>query len=206
MDAIQAGRPIDQIEDNTTGKSQLALILVDVINPLDFPESEAFLQQALPAARNMAAVKRRATEAGVPVVYANDNFGKWRSDLSEVVQLCLEPGSKGKEICELLRPSDSDYFVLKPRHSAFYSTPLELLLGCIGARTLVICGFAANICVLFTAHDAYMRGFSLVIPNDCVASNTCEESSHTLKQMAAILKADTRSSFQLRFSRDRETC
>jgi nicotinamidase-related amidase len=163
---------------------------VDVINPLDFPEADAFLRHALPAAKKIVALKRRAAHAGVPVIYANDNFGRWRSDLMAVVERCLKPGCKGGPLCEALRPGEKDYFVLKPKHSAFYSTTLDVLLRALKTRSLVVCGFAANICVLFTANDAYMRDFRLVVPSDCVASNTADENEAALAQMAKVLKAD----------------
>lgn len=178
----------------------VALLLVDVINPCDFPEADEFLRHALPAARKIAALKQRAIEAGVPIIYANDNFGRWRSNLEAVVERCLEPDCKGKLLCETLRPGEKDYFVLKPKHSAFYSTTLDVLLRALGTRSLVICGFAANICVLFTANDAYMRDFHLSVPSDCVASNTVEETGAVLTVMAKILKANIGASEQIDFS------
>jgi nicotinamidase-related amidase len=170
----------------------VALLLVDVINPLDFPEADLFLSHALPAAARTAALKRRAVAAGVPVIYANDNFGRWRSDFKSVVERCLEPGCKGRPLCEMLLPGSDDYFVLKPKHSAFFSTTLDTLLRYLGTREVVLAGFAANICVLFTANDAYMRDLRLAVPADCVASNTREENDSALEQMRGILKADIR--------------
>lgn len=158
-----------------------------------------FLRHAMPAAGKIAALKHRANEAGVPVIYANDNFGRWRSDLAAVVNRCLEPGCKGRPLCETLRPDETDYFVLKPKHSAFYSTTLDVLLRALKTRSLVICGFAANICVLFTANDAYMRDFRLLVPADCVASNTAEENREVLAQMRKVLKADVGPSAEVDF-------
>jgi nicotinamidase-related amidase len=175
-------------------KSPLALLLVDVINPLDFPEADQLLRHALPAAGRIAALKRRMQEADVSVIYANDNFGRWRSDFNAVVERCLEPGCKGRPLCELLRPGPEDYFVLKPKHSAFFSTTLDTLLRYLGTRAVVLSGFAADICVLFTANDAYMRDLRLLVPSDCVASNTAEVNAAALEQMRRVLKADTRPS------------
>ena len=179
------------LHGNAPDSHPVALLLVDVINPCDFPQAGDFLRNALPAAKKIGALKQRAIEAGVPVIYANDNFGRRRSDLAAVVQRCLEPGCKGRPLCETLRPDEKDYFVLKPKHSAFYSTTLDVLLRALKTRSLVVCGFAANICVLFTANDAYMRDFHLVVPADCVASNTSQENEAALAQIAQILKADT---------------
>ncbi|HEU4435600.1 MAG TPA: isochorismatase family protein, partial [Pyrinomonadaceae bacterium] len=103
-------------------KSNAALLLIDVINDFDFPEAEQLLEHALPAAKNIAALKRRANGAGIPAVYVNDNFGRWRSDFKKTVAHCRE--SRGKSVVELLLPEDDDYFVLKPKNSGFYSTTL----------------------------------------------------------------------------------
>ncbi len=180
-------------------KSSVALLLIDVINDLDFPEGDQLLRFALPMARQIAALKRRARQEGIPAIYVNDNFGRWRSDFKAQVEHCLRDGVRGKPVVELLRPDEDDYFVLKPKHSGFFSTTLDTLLEYLGARAVVLAGMAANICVLFTANDAYMRDLHLAVPSDCVASNTEEENRYALDQMRKVLKADTRPSTELVF-------
>ncbi len=180
-------------------KCAVALLLIDVINDLDFPEGDQLLRHALPMARRIADLKRRAKAEGVPVLYVNDNFGRWRSNFSAQVEHCLEDGVRGRPVAELLRPDEDDYFVLKPKHSGFFSTTLDTLLEYLGARAVVLTGMAANICVLFTANDAYMRDLHLAVPCDCVASNTEDENRYALDQMAKVLKADTRPSTELSF-------
>ncbi len=91
---------------------------------------------------------------------------------------CLNDGVRGQPITELLRPGQRDYFVLKPKHSGFFSTTLNILLDHLNVQKVVITGMAANICVLFTANDAYMRDFKLFVPSDCVASNTKQGNDH----------------------------
>src|SRR5687768_596968 len=112
----------------------VALLLIDVINPMDFPEAEQLLEFAVPAARKIAALKKKARKADVPVVYVNDNFGKWRSDFRQVVEASGSSGCPGEEIVALLRPDEEDYFVLKPKHSGFFSTALQTLLTKLGAK------------------------------------------------------------------------
>jgi nicotinamidase-related amidase len=175
----------------------VALLLIDVINDLDFPEGDELQRHALPMAERIAALKKRAKQEGVPVIYVNDNFGRWRSDFNAQVEHCLHDKVRGKPIVDLLRPERDDYFVLKPKHSGFFSTTLDTLLEYLGTRTVVLAGLAANICVLFTANDAYMRDLHLVVPSDCVASNTEEENRYALDQMRKVLKADTRPSTEL---------
>jgi nicotinamidase-related amidase len=171
-------------------KSPVALLLIDVINDFDFPEAQQLLEHATPMAERLAALKRRAAGAGVPVIYVNDNFGRWRSDFRAQVEHCLRAENPGRDIVAQLRPDEHDYFVLKPKHSGFYSTTLDVLLEYLGVETLVLTGVAGNICVLYTANDAYMRDFKLVVPRDCVASNTGELNEQALEQMRVGLKAD----------------
>lgn len=190
-------RKNEDLHGSAPDKSETALLLIDVINDLDFPEGE----QMLPAAREMSqkllALKQRARKAGVPVIYVNDNFGKWKSDFRRTVDHCVRGDSRGREIVETLRPDDDDYFVLKPKHSGFFSTTLETLLNYVGARRLILTGIAGNFCVLFTANDAYMRDFELLIPEDCCVSNTPRENEEALELMRKFLKADTRPSGEI---------
>jgi nicotinamidase-related amidase len=180
--------------------SSVALILIDVINDFDFPEADQLLAHARPMAQNIARLKQRAKEHKIPVIYANDNFGRWQSDFRAQVDYCLRGSSRGNAIVDLLRPETDDYFVLKPKHSGFFSTTLDLLLKNLGVKVLILTGVATNICVLFTANDAYMRDYQLVVPYDCVAANTEEDHHQGLNQMAKVLKADIRSSSVLNWN------
>jgi len=188
------------LHGNAPDKSAVALLFIDVINDLEFPEGDQLLQYALPMARQIAALKRQAQQSNIPVIYVNDNFGRWRSDFNAQVEHCLSDGVRGQPIAELLRPDKDDYFVLKPKHSGFFSTTLDTLLNYLGTKTVVLTGMAANICVLFTANDAYVRDFNLVVPADCVASNTEDENRYALQQMRTVLKADTRPAAELSLS------
>src|ERR687886_1252380 len=180
-------------------KAEVALLLIDVINDLEFSSGKDLLQHALPMAERLAELKRRAKGAGVPAIYVNDNFGKWQSDFKQVLEHCLKNDVRGRPLAEMLRPDEDDYFVLKPKHSGFFSTTLDILLDYLEARTLVLTGLTGDICVLFTAHDAYMRDFNLVIPSDCVASNDPRENEYTLRKMAGLMDADTRPSAEIDF-------
>ena len=187
------------LHGNAPDQSPTVLLLIDVINDLDFPGSEDLAAQAVPMARRLRALKRRARRAGIPAIYINDNFGKWRSDFRTLVAHCVRDNVPGRPVARLLKPNRDDYFVLKPKHSAFYLTTLDLLLDSLKARTVILTGIAGNNCVLFSANDAYMRDLKLVIPSDCIVSNTAEENEYALKQMRTVLKADVRPSTELRF-------
>ena len=169
--------------------SETILLLVDVINDFAFPEGKQLLRYALPAARKLARFKDALAQRGIPAVYVNDNFGRWRSDFREQVEHCLGRHSQGSEFTRLLIPSEDDYFVLKPKHSGFYSTSLDILLSHVGAKKLIIAGLAADICVLFTANDAYMRGYEVIIPSDCIAAETTAACAGAIRQMKRFCHA-----------------
>jgi nicotinamidase-related amidase len=171
--------------------SPVALLLIDFINDFEFKGAEKIFPRALAAARTTATLKARARKAGIPTIYTNDNFGKWRSDFRSMLEHCLKDDVRGKAIAELLKPDEEDYFVLKPKHSGFHSTTLDVLLAHLGAKTLILTGVAGNFCVLFTAHDAYMRDFKLLVPRDCVASESAADDRYALEHMAKVVKADT---------------
>jgi nicotinamidase-related amidase len=194
----------EDLHGSAPDKCVTALLLIDVINDLEFPEADQLLKFARPMARNLLRLKRRAQKAGVPVIYANDNFGRWQSDFRRTVEHCIRDRAKGREIAQLLRPDESDYFVLKPKHSGFFSTTLETLLRYLGTETLIITGIAGNFCVLFTANDAYMRDFKLFVPSDCTVSNTKKENDAALGLIRKFLKADTRTSSRIKFPRTRK--
>jgi nicotinamidase-related amidase len=185
------------LHGNAPDKSPVALVMIDVINALDFDHGPQLLEQALPMAHNIAALKQRAKRAGIPAVYSNDNFGRWQSDLNQVLDHVLHDAVPGKPLAEILHPEDDDYFVLKPKHSGFYSTQLSILLDYLGVNTVIIAGIQTHICVLFTANDAYMRDYKLIVPADCVASTDPRDTEHALELMQVVLKAEVTPSTEL---------
>jgi nicotinamidase-related amidase len=193
----------EDLHGSAPDKCTTAFVLIDVINPLEFPESRQ-LSRFVPAmARKISRLKQRAHAAGVPVIYVNDNFGRWRSDFRHQVEYCLRKDSRGAELVMALRPAENDYFVLKPKHSGFFATTLETLLRYLGARRLILTGIAGNLCVLFTAHDAFMRDYEIIVPPDCVISNTLKENRQALQLMRKFLKADLRPSTRIALPRAR---
>jgi nicotinamidase-related amidase len=181
-------------------KSDTALLLIDVVNDLEFDGGEKLLRHAIPMATSLARLKRRAKAAGIPAIYANDNFGKWRSDFTKLVQYCLENDVRGTPIVAQLAPEEDDYFILKPKHSAFFQTNMDILLSYLGVRTVVLTGIAGDICVLFSANDAYMRDLHLVVPPDCVASEDAAQNVQVLELMQRVLKADIKPSGEIDFT------
>ena len=185
------------LHGNVPDRFPVALLIIDMINDLEFPDGERFLKPSLKAAKRIAALKKRAQALQIPVIYVNDNFGRWRSDFTEVVEHCLTHGVRGQPLAELLQPESDDYFVLKPKHSAFFATTLDTLLKYLQVEHLILTGISADICILFSAKDAYMRDLGLSIPADCVASDYTAHTKMALTYMERVLGADTTPSEKL---------
>lgn len=190
----------DDLHGNVPDHSPVALVLIDVVNDFDFETGQALLENALPIAERLAELKKRCAEAGIPAIYANDNFGRWRSDKDALLKHCLSERAAGHDFVRRLLPGEEDYFVLKPKHSAFYSTTLDLLLLYLNVRTVIMTGLTGDICVLFSANDAYLRDYHLIVPSDCIASADEGENRHALAHMQRVLGADITPSTELDLS------
>lgn len=179
----------NNLDGSAPDSHPVALLLIDVINDFEFPDGQKLLASALPIAPRIRKLKARAREAGIPVIYANDNFGRWQSSFDQLFQHCLEPEIRGRSFVQQLAPDPQDYFVLKPKHSAFYQTPLDVLLKHLGTKRLILTGLCTNSCVLFTGQDAYMRDLELYVPSDCVSALTASDQQYALHQMQTVMKA-----------------
>jgi len=185
------------LDGNVPDSSPVALLLIDVINDLEFADNQSLVKQSVRLADRIAALKKRARAAGISVIYVNDNFGKWQSDFQKQVSHCLRDRVCGQALVERLKPEANDYFVLKPKHSGFFSTTLDTVLRYLNAHTLILTGIAGDRCVLFTANDAFLRDFRVIVPSDCVISNHPRQNQQALKLMERVLEADIRPSSKL---------
>jgi nicotinamidase-related amidase len=180
------------LHGNVPDRSRAALLLVDVINDLDFPGNEEVVKLSKTLAKNILALKKRCAHAGIPAIYVADNRGRWQSDSTNVVKVAIRPGKPGRELTRILKPGPRDYIVLKPRHSAFYATPLQTILDYLGAKTLIIAGLATESCVMLAAGEAFVLDFRLIVPCDCVAGLNASMHSNALRLMEKNLHADIR--------------
>lgn len=122
MEGLAAIRPASLPE------SKEVLLLVDVIDPLNFPFAVKLLPGALNAAHAIAKLKQRLARRSVACIYANDNYGTWHSDFRDILFACQVRRASRGEIANLLTPVPEDLVILKPQHSAFRATPLQHLL------------------------------------------------------------------------------
>lgn len=172
--------------------SPTVMVLVDFINPMRFPGANTLVRNALEAARATARLKQRLSRQGVAAIYANDNYGIWRSDFKDLVKACQAlPGARG-EMAALLAPAEDDLTILKPLHSAFHATPLAYLLQQMKTERLVIVGLATDMCVHLTAMDAYMHGLKVWVPANCTAAESEHQKASALEQIARVFKGSIR--------------
>ena len=194
-------RASTDLHGNAPDSSPVALLIIDAINDLEFDGAARMLTRAVRMAKCIARLKAKASALRIPAIYVNDNFGRWRSDFHRIVAHCLEDGVRGRPVVEQLVPDETDYFVLKPKHSGFYNTTLELLLDYLRTETVILTGMATDVCVLFTAADAYMRDFRVIVASDCVTALTPAAHRSALAQMRSVLKAQMVASASLDLAR-----
>jgi len=195
-------RPRNALADHHAAGA-CALLIVDMISDWKFPDADRLLRQAAGVAPRIAAFRARCRRAGVAVIFANDNRGEWRSDFRQVVEHSLAAGGPGAHITEQLLPGEDDYFVLKPKHSAFFGTPLDLLLQHLQADRLFVCGVASDQCVVATAMAARMRDYDVLVPRDCVAAPTATRNRCAIAHFETALALRTTPSARVRLPQGR---
>ncbi|MBV7509610.1 cysteine hydrolase [Bacillus sp. sid0103] len=164
-----------------------ALIIIDRINNFNFSHGPILTKKAYRIAGPIKNLKNQFNKNHLPVFFINDHYRLWQADLQKIIDLCRNEYSQ--PIFDQLLPGKKDLFLIKPKHSAFFGTVLNTLLHQLKVNTLILTGIAGNICVLFTANDAYMREYELFVPNDCIASADDGDNQYALTMMANVLKA-----------------
>lgn len=165
-----------------------AVVFVDLINTFDFPGSEKLLENTKQILPNIIKLKQFAKNNDIPVIYVNDHYGLWQADFDKIIDYCTNENSK--EIIDKIKPNSNDYFLIKPQHSAFFQTPLQSLLTELDKDHLILAGVAGDICILFTAKDAYMHQMDLTIPSNCMVSEEKENNDYALYLMKSVMKAN----------------
>ncbi|SET74589.1 Nicotinamidase-related amidase [Oceanobacillus limi] len=164
-----------------------ALLFIDIINDFQFDGGDKLVKHTEQILPNLIRLKKFASENHLPIIYVNDHYGLWNANPSKIINHCWN--DKSKKIIDELKPAERDYFFIKPQHSAFFQTPLKSLLNDLEKTHLIIAGIAGDICVLFSAKDAYMYKFSMHIPKNCMASEEKEGNDYALYLMHSVMKA-----------------
>src|SRR3954469_19717972 len=179
--------------------SRSALIVVDMLNSYEHADAEQLVrsvERVLPTIRGLI---QRAAREDVLTIYVNDNFGTWRSNREELVRTAVE-GEFG-HLVEPIAPKEETLFVVKARHSIFYQTPLEYLLGQEDVDRVVLVGQVTEQCILYSALDAYIRHFDVAVPRDAVASIHPHLAEAALELMERNMRAEIGAASEVRFSR-----
>lgn len=155
-----------------------ALLIIDMFNDFDFVGGDDLLRHTEPIVEPILQLKRHFKDNDLPVIYCNDNFGQWKDSTEDIVRHV--ESSNGRDIAKRIAPEDKEYFIIKPRHSAFYGTQLDILLRQLDVDKIVMTGVASDICILFSANDGYMREYELHVPQDCVAAETDKRNESAL--------------------------
>lgn len=164
------------------------VIFVDLINDFNFPGGDKLLRNTKAILPHLEKLKKDAKKNNIPIIYVNDHYGLWQADFHKIIRQCTNQFSK--DIINTIKPDDDDYFLIKPQHSAFFQTPLQSLLTDLNRSRLIISGIAGDICILFTAKDAYMYQMDLHIPSNCMASEEKNTNDYALYLMNSVMKAD----------------
>ncbi|SDC49708.1 Nicotinamidase-related amidase [Terribacillus halophilus] len=165
-----------------------AVLFIDVFNNFDFPSGDKLLENTKKILPNWEKLRQKAKENDWPVIFVNDHYGIWQDNFKKIANYCRKEANK--EIIDSMMPNEDDYFLLKPKHSAFFQTSLPSLLKELGCNHVILAGVAGNICIIFSANDAHMREFKLDVPRNCVASNTKEQNDDALRVIETTLNAN----------------
>lgn len=168
-----------------------ALLILDAINPFNFDGARDIADAAVEASEVIARLRDAAEALEMPTIYVNDNYGHWGSEKAQIVHEAAQGSATAAKIVGRLAPRAADYFVIKPHFSGFYATNLTALLDRLEVGRLVLTGYAADICVLFTAADAHMRGYDLWVPADATAGESADRRRWALRIMADSMGAAT---------------
>jgi nicotinamidase-related amidase len=165
-----------------------ALIVTDMLNPYEQEDADKLVESVERTLPQVVALRDRAAESDALVVYVNDNHDHWESSRTQLVESAL--GGARPDLIEPIVPRDDDLFLAKTRHSIFYSTPVEHILGQEDVDHLVICGQVTEQCILYSALDAHLRHLDVTVPRDAVAHIFEELADASLKMMERNMHAE----------------
>jgi nicotinamidase-related amidase len=184
---VSADRPRRR-DSRDRGNGGSAVVVVDLLNPYEHEDAEQLAESVAEAIPGVRRLLERAADAGVPVIYVNDNYGDWDSSSEKLRRRALE--GRRPELVEPVLPPEGSSFVIKARHSIFYGTPLEYVLDQMEVSRLVLSGQATEQCILYSALDAYVRHFEVAVPPDAVAHIHRHLAEAALEMMERNMSAD----------------
>jgi nicotinamidase-related amidase len=177
--------------------ARTALIVIDMLNAYEHQDADALTRSVEATVPRIAELIARAKDEDVPTIYVNDNFGAWTSDRHQLLETAL--AGRHRHLVEPVAPAEEALFVVKARHSIFFQTPLEYLLGQEDVDRVVLAGQVTEQCVLYSALDAYIRQLKVVIPRDAVAHIHEHLAEASLELMERNMDAEIAAAADVRF-------
>jgi len=172
--------------------SATAVLVVDMMNSYRHPDAEQLIPKVEKIVDPLADLVTRARDADdIDLIYVNDNYGDFTADFSDLVRSACH--GERPDLVDPIVPTQHSRALTKVRHSAFYASPLAYLLRRLGTERLVLTGQVTEQCILYSALDAYVRHFAVVIPTDAVAGIDDELSDAALTMMQRNMDAELRS-------------
>lgn len=164
-----------------------AVLVIDMLTDYDHPDGDALRASAASIVPVIAGLRDRAREQDVPVVWINDNHGEWAEDREGLIASARR--GAGAALIDPIAPHEGAPFLFKARHSVFFGSPLEYLLELEGIGRLVLAGQVTEQCILYSALDAYIRHFQVVVPRDAVAHIDPDLAEASLRLMERNMRA-----------------
>jgi len=173
-----------------------ALVVVDMLNSYEHEDADRLTSAVEGIVEPLSGLIARAQDEGVDLIYVNDNYGDWNSSQEELADRAMN-GAR-PDLVEPLLPPDGADFVIKARHTIFYMTPLEYLLGQREIGHLILAGQVTEQCILYSALDAYVRHLEVSVPRDGVAHIHEDLAEAALEMMERNMKAEITSCAEAR--------
>ncbi|MEO3791924.1 isochorismatase family cysteine hydrolase [Nonomuraea sp. B10E15] len=169
--------------------ARTAMVVVDMLNPYEHADAEQLERAVQPILPPLVELVGRArSRDDVDLIYVNDNYGDFTATREDLVARAL--GGHRPDLVEPIVPPADCSFLPKVRHSAFFGTPLEYLLGQLGTDTVLLAGQVTEQCILYSALDAYIRHYSIMVPPDCVAAIHRDLGLAALRMMERNMSAE----------------
>ncbi len=169
--------------------SDTAVLVVDMLNDYRHADAEQLTASVAEVIEPLSGlIDRAAAHEDAALIWVNDNRGDFTAEFGDLVQTAL--GGERPDLVEPILPRKGCRFLTKVRHSAFYATSLAYLLNRLGTKRLIVTGQVTEQCILYTALDAYVRHFDVVVPHDAVAHIDPELSDAALTMMKRNMRAE----------------
>lgn len=178
-----------------------ALLVVDMISDYDHPDGDALRESARTVVPVISGLIERARDEGVLVIHVNDNHGMWSSCRQDLIDEARRNGDP--ELIDPMLPQGDAPFVFKARHSIFFGSSLQYLLESEDVGRLVLVGQVTEQCILYSALDAYIRHFQVVVPRDAVAHIDADLADAALALMERNMRAEVCDAGALDFEPER---